>query len=762
MTGQQKLIYAGLFGFVIIVLVFACAYPLVSGNAQRTTSQQSETTDTQNNLTFAPDSKQSVGNSVIAVKTKNSNSLDVPAVQPQSEFPKSTLPVQKCVLSYPLAQSFQVVDLRIGKSIENSQLENQPDFLWYDQMKNIGDIAWTTMGSVDNSDVLLIASGHAAVLPEGIEKKAGQDLSPIVKQLELYTDAQLKQIAKEEPKAMQILKNLQLTVGALPTAKLKTNNFALVKTLEGNYAIVTQIDIKQVPFHNSKRILLWIYQPDGTAKFSKSALQALKRTTEKYRTLLAPESKPQEVYTGIASLRSLSEEDASVMDFRRRKLISPSIHRPTTPKEVNAEYFDKIALSCDLAYDGKSRQGLLISAGKIRHLGNGKLIDFIKDAEIKNSFNLLTLQQAAPRHLKKSRKDGDRLFGYRFRKNSIFTFKTRDERYVMVRVLDKSADEIKIRWVYQQDRTPRFPDISKLPPEKTVPQKNVQALNLALTKLAYAKINKQNKAEYKQKMKSLISQGADINCLIKKRGFPLSRAAIYGSPQTIQILVDLGASINLKGNAGGTALHSAAAAGNLENARKLLELGADVSLTDDQHLTALHTALRTNRKNENLIDLLQKHYEVSDSLLLAAETGNVDATKQAVKDGEKIDQQDEQGRTPLFIAVEKGHFEIVSILLNAKAKADVPGKIQYGRIAKQPIDVAIQKNHSEIVELLYEHLKPWKESRLQELLMQAVKMSQAQNTLFLIEQPLSIEKREEVFIQALLHGGNKVPNSHLR
>eukprot|EP00976_Prorocentrum_cordatum_P070737 1180045-Prorocentrum_minimum.AAC.3 len=60
----------------------------------------------------------------------------------------------------------------------------------------------------------------------------------------------------------------------------------------------------------------------------------------------------------------------------------------------------------------------------------------------------------------------------------------------------------------------------------------------------------------------------------------------------------------------------------------------------------------------------------SKSLLVAASEGNIDELHKAIKAGERIDQWDEKGQTPLHYASKYGQVEVIKFLLDKGSDAN--------------------------------------------------------------------------------------------
>lgn len=159
---------------------------------------------------------------------------------------------------------------------------------------------------------------------------------------------------------------------------------------------------------------------------------------------------------------------------------------------------------------------------------------------------------------------------------------------------------------------------------------------------------------------------------------PLMYACRKGHPETVRQLVKLGASLRKASARGRTALFEAIEAQNDEVVELLVELAPS-----DLDINAVHPK-QSNRT----------------ALMLAVKLGCLEIANTLLKyPGIKIDLQDANGMTALYLTAKYDHQQIVSILLEAGAKVDI-GDYKVGRTAMR---VAAERNHVEVVEDLLRH-----------------------------------------------------------
>jgi ankyrin repeat protein len=120
---------------------------------------------------------------------------------------------------------------------------------------------------------------------------------------------------------------------------------------------------------------------------------------------------------------------------------------------------------------------------------------------------------------------------------------------------------------------------------------------------------------------------------------PLSLAAFFGHPETVDVLLAAGAEVSAPSRETMklTPLASALAAGHNQVARTLIEHGANVNAKGDNDVTPLHTA---------------------------AARGNIEAATLLLDHGADINATTKDGKQPIAYAEERTHPEMVEFLKN--------------------------------------------------------------------------------------------------
>jgi len=178
----------------------------------------------------------------------------------------------------------------------------------------------------------------------------------------------------------------------------------------------------------------------------------------------------------------------------------------------------------------------------------------------------------------------------------------------------------------------------------------------------------------------LLNKGADVNAQGGTYGNALHAASFRDHKAVVRLLLNKGADINAQGGTFGNALQAASIQGHKAVVRLLLDKGADVNAQGRYYGNTLHAAVYAG-KNEVLERLIEEdsirqfHDPYDRTLLWWAAAGGQTTTAQVLISRYNYDSQtaDKFGRTPLWIAMKKGH-RAVSELLSEECGPTDPGQ----------------------------------------------------------------------------------------
>ncbi|KAF8241366.1 ankyrin [Wilcoxina mikolae CBS 423.85] len=167
----------------------------------------------------------------------------------------------------------------------------------------------------------------------------------------------------------------------------------------------------------------------------------------------------------------------------------------------------------------------------------------------------------------------------------------------------------------------------------------------------------------------------------------------------VTVLLDRGADIEAKDTDGRTSLHLAALHGQATSVQLLLARGASISARDTIGWTPLITGVPMS---------VPRTRKYITPLYYATEHGDAVLLELLFNRGANITAIDGQGRNPLHAAAASGSYAAVLFLLERAADmdrketvgADIEAKDSSGMT---PMDIAIQYGHEDIVELLNLH-----------------------------------------------------------
>ncbi|XP_045473074.1 serine/threonine-protein phosphatase 6 regulatory ankyrin repeat subunit A-like isoform X2 [Harmonia axyridis] len=210
---------------------------------------------------------------------------------------------------------------------------------------------------------------------------------------------------------------------------------------------------------------------------------------------------------------------------------------------------------------------------------------------------------------------------------------------------------------------------------------------------------------YLQVCGSLLEHKAFINSKSRNGQTALHLAAKYGFIHLVRFLIkEHNAVVDILTLKKQTPLHLAAAAGQIEVCKLLLELGADIDATDELGQKPIHAACSNNHSEVAKL-FLQEHPGLVMAMTKDGNTcAHIAAAQGSVTVIEELMKFDKQGvinsrnkmtdATPLQIAAEGGHAEVVKALVRAGANITDENKAGF-----TAVHLAAQNGHGSVLEV---------------------------------------------------------------
>jgi len=216
-----------------------------------------------------------------------------------------------------------------------------------------------------------------------------------------------------------------------------------------------------------------------------------------------------------------------------------------------------------------------------------------------------------------------------------------------------------------------------------------------------------------ERIKKLISQGADVNAKDKRGMTPLHNAAYYGQRQVAEVLIAKGANVNETDTAGQAPLHIAANFGAKFVPELLLVNGASISARDIAGNTPMHAAADCPDVEKDLLELLiAKGADVNArneagqtplhrvSMIIRRDKRIELTAEVLLAHGAKVDAKDKSGNTPVHFAAENGRSKLIDLLIDKGAIISEDDNL----LADEGASLyAVWSNQADVLKVLLDH-----------------------------------------------------------
>ena len=196
----------------------------------------------------------------------------------------------------------------------------------------------------------------------------------------------------------------------------------------------------------------------------------------------------------------------------------------------------------------------------------------------------------------------------------------------------------------------------------------------------------------------LLRKGSKIDQTDDDGVTPLMLSCEAGHLDVVALLISEKADVNAVDNHGKTAVFRAAVVAGSELCVKLLlDAHADVFQSPVPGKTLVDLCQKKSNECAQRISLALSKQGAGERLLLATEKGNVGAVFAMVTGGADVTAADADGWNALHFAAGEGTLELVAFFLRKGLKANTPAKD-----GATPIELATEEEHDDVVEMLRE------------------------------------------------------------
>jgi ankyrin repeat protein len=178
-----------------------------------------------------------------------------------------------------------------------------------------------------------------------------------------------------------------------------------------------------------------------------------------------------------------------------------------------------------------------------------------------------------------------------------------------------------------------------------------------------------------ERLRKLLSQGADVNARDNRGWTPLHVAVSASNRAAAELLLAQGANVEARTSTGRSALHFCAIDGEASWIPLLVLHKGDVNAADDLGMTPLHLACQHGNRDgalallEHNADVHRRDSSGRTPLHWAARRDDVDIVRALLSQGADADARDYEGMTPLHMAAATAAYRTLELLVNSGADA---------------------------------------------------------------------------------------------